>query len=74
MWPISMSSDMSDLKEALQRLESHERECAVRYEMIQMQLDEQSKRFDRLENLGVRGFTSLFVVVTMAVGILEFLR
>ena len=65
---------MNDLEQALSRLEAHERECAVRYEMIQMQLDEHNKRFDRLENLVTRGFTSLFVVVTMAIGVLEFMR
>ena len=65
---------MNDLEQALSRLDAHERECTVRYEMIQMQLDEHNRRFDRLENLVTRGFTSLFVVVTMAIGVLEFLR
>jgi hypothetical protein len=65
---------MSDLEQAIIRLEAHERECSIRYEMIQMQLDEHNKRFDRLEALMARGFGMVAVMITMAIAILEFAR
>lgn len=65
---------MSDLEQAIIRLEAHERECSIRYDMIQMQLDEHNKRFDRLEALMTRGFGMVAVMITMAIGILEFAR
>jgi hypothetical protein len=65
---------MSDLEQAISRLEAHERECSVRYEMIQMQLDEHNKRFDRLEALMSRGFFAMGVMITLAITILEFAR
>jgi len=42
---------MSKAEELLTRIEGHEKECAVRYEMIQRQLDEGYKRFDKLERM-----------------------
>jgi hypothetical protein len=42
--------------------------------MIQMQLDEHNKRFDRLEALMARGFGMVAVMITMAIAILEFAR
>tara|TARA_R100000951_G_scaffold18091_1_gene14455 strand:+ start:622 stop:822 length:201 start_codon:yes stop_codon:yes gene_type:complete len=39
------------VNDVLARLEKHEAECAVRYEMINKQLDEGNKRFDKLERL-----------------------
>ncbi len=39
------------VNDVLARLEKHEAECAVRYEMINKQLDEGNKRFDKLEKL-----------------------
>jgi hypothetical protein len=65
---------MSDLEQAIIRLEAHERECSIRYDMIQMQLDEHNKRFDRLEALMTRGFGMVAVMITVAIGILEFAR
>ena len=46
---------MSDLEQALSRLEAHERECSIRYEMIQMQLDAHNQRFDKLEKASLNG-------------------
>ncbi len=40
---------MTTTKEALIKLEAHERECAVRYEYIEKRLDEGSAKFKRLE-------------------------
>ena len=36
---------------ALQRIETHEKECALRYESIKERLDSGSKRFDKLERM-----------------------
>jgi hypothetical protein len=65
---------MNSVDEALARLDKHEAECALRYEMIQLQLDEHNKRFDRLERMMTGGFASLAVIITMAIAILEFAR
>jgi hypothetical protein len=40
---------MTATKEALIKLEAHERECAIRYEYIEKRLDEGSAKFKRLE-------------------------
>ena len=42
---------MSKTEELLLRIEGHEKECAVRYEMIQRQMDDGVKRFDKLEKM-----------------------
>ena len=41
--------DKSD--KALQEINTHERECALRYENIERRLESGSKRFDRIEHL-----------------------
>ena len=43
---------MTKAEELIARLEGHEKECLVRYEMIQRQLDDGVKRFDKLEKNG----------------------
>ena len=65
---------MNNLEQALSKLEAHERECSVRYEMIQMQLDDHSSRFDRLERMMTAGFGSIGIIITLAIAILEFAR
>ena len=65
---------MTDIDQTLSRLEAHERECTVRYQMIQMQLDEHNKRFDRLEKMMTGGFATIGVMITLAIAILEFAR
>ena len=40
---------MATAKEALIRVEGHEKECAIRYEHIEERLDEGSDKFKRLE-------------------------
>jgi hypothetical protein len=42
--------------------------------MIQLQLDNHSKRFDRLEALMSRGFFAMGIMITLAIAILEFAR
>jgi|OM-RGC.v1.034124353 hypothetical protein len=51
-------------------LNSHERECAIRYELINRQLDQGGKRFDRLETMLMSMYP--FIVATIAVA--EYLR
>jgi len=51
-------------------LSAHERECALRYEMINKQLDDGGKRFDRLEAMMISMYP--FIVATIAVA--EYLR
>ena len=65
---------MTPVDEALARLEKHEAECALRYEMIQLQLDEHNRRFDKLEKMMQGGFASIAVIITVAIAILEFAR
>jgi hypothetical protein len=40
---------MPTVKEAIARIESHEKECALRYLAIEQRLESGSKRFDKLE-------------------------
>ena len=51
---------MSTAKEALLKVEAHERECAIRYENIEKRLDEGSAKFRRLEYImwGLYGLTA----------------
>ena len=65
---------MTPVDEALARLDKHEAECALRYEMIQLQLDEHNRRFDKLEKMMQGGFASIDVIITVAIAILEFAR
>ena len=37
------------MNDAIKRIDSHEKECALRYENIEKRLEDGSKRFDRLE-------------------------
>tara|TARA_R110002020_G_scaffold173745_2_gene364681 strand:+ start:76 stop:258 length:183 start_codon:yes stop_codon:yes gene_type:complete len=40
---------MTTPKEAIIKIEGHEKECAIRYEHIEKRLDEGSEKFKRLE-------------------------
>jgi hypothetical protein len=40
---------MATVKEALIRLEGHEKECAIRYQNIERRLEEGSQRFKKSE-------------------------
>ena len=42
---------MATVKDAMGRMESHEKECAIRYSNIEKRLEDGSKRFDKLEGL-----------------------
>ena len=61
---------MTKTEELLARIESHERECAVRYEMINKQLDEGSKRFDKLERMVL----SIYPFIIASIVVAEYFR
>ena len=42
---------MDKADEALQEINTHERECALRYERIEERLADGSSRFDRIERM-----------------------
>ena len=57
---------MATVKDALYQIQSHEKECAIRYQNIEKRLDEGSEKFKRLENLlwGVYPFIVGAIVLT----------
>ena len=57
---------MATVKDALNQINSHEKECAIRYQNIEKRLDEGSEKFRRLENLlwGVYPFIVGAIVLT----------
>ena len=61
---------MTKTEELLARIEGHERECAVRYEMINKQLDEGSKRFDKLERMVL----SIYPFIIASIVVAEYFR
>jgi len=46
-----LKNNMATVKEALIKLEAHEKECALRYANIEKRLDEGKAKFDRLEKM-----------------------
>ena len=56
---------MATVKDALNKIESHERECKALYKSIDKRLEAGSKRFDKLENMiwGVYPFIVISVVL-----------
>ena len=56
---------MAAVKDALNAIESHERECRALYKSIDKRLEAGSKRFDKLENMiwGVYPFIVISVVL-----------
>tara|TARA_R100000329_G_C7618331_1_gene219721 strand:+ start:553 stop:738 length:186 start_codon:yes stop_codon:yes gene_type:complete len=61
---------MSRTEELLARLEGHERECLIRYEMIQRQLDSGVKRFDKLEKMVL----SIYPFIIASIVVAEYFR
>jgi hypothetical protein len=57
---LSLRNRMTTVKEALILLESHEKQCAIRYEHIEKRLEEGSVKFKRLEFIlwGLYGLTA----------------
>ncbi len=65
---------MDVAKEALMKLEAHEKECLVRYESIQRQLDEHNSRFDKLDSAMNRQLIVIMTIIPLVIGIMEFMR
>jgi|TARA_R100001129_G_scaffold125561_1_gene87937 hypothetical protein len=42
---------MTTIKDAVNKITTHEKECAIRYENIEKRLDQGQARFARLENM-----------------------
>lgn len=61
-------------QEALIKLEAHERECLIRYENIQRQLDEHNARFDKLDAAMNRQLIVIMTVIPLVIGVIEFIR
>ena len=62
---------MSDKGEqALNEVNAHEKQCAIRYEAIEKRLDSGSKRFDRLESM----IWGVYVTVIVAVALPQFIN
>lgn len=61
-------------QEALIKLEAHEKECLIRYESIQRQLDEHSARFDKLDAAMNRQLIVIMTVIPLVIGVIEFIR
>ena len=56
---------MATVKDALNKLQSQEKECAIRYKNIEARLESGTKRFDKLENMiwGVYPFIVVSVIL-----------
>jgi hypothetical protein len=65
---------MDVAREALIKLESHEKECLIRYENIQRQLDEHNSRFDKLDAAMNRQLVVIMTVIPLVIGVIEFIR
>jgi len=52
---------------ALQEINTHERECALRYERIEERLKDGSRRFDRLENMIWGVYAAVFIAVAIPI-------
>ena len=72
-------------REAIIRLEAHEKECLVRYTNIQDTLNKHHERFDKLETKAQSGFerieklmmyggTFVIAVLSLLITVLEFMR
>ena len=57
---------MATAKDALNQIQSHEKECAIRYQNIEKRLDEGSEKFKKLEHMlwGIYPFMVGAIVLT----------
>ena len=60
---LAKAMGMDQGQKALQEINAHERECALRYERIEERLADGSRRFDRLERM-------LWGVIVLIIGTL----
>ena len=57
-------------EQALNEVNAHEKQCAIRYEAIEKRLESGSKRFDRLESM----IWGVYVTVIVAVALPQFIN
>ena len=57
---------MTTIKDALNAIESHERECKALYKSIDKRLEDGSKRFDKLDNMIWAVYPFIVAVVFLA--------
>ena len=57
---------MATVKETIAKLETHEKECAIRYANIEQRLADGSKRFDKLDNMIWAVYPFIVAVVFLA--------
>ena len=60
---------MAIVKEAMLKIEAHEKECAIRYQNIEKSLDDGGKKFDKLERM----ILGLYIASAASLGIDKFL-
>ena len=57
---------MTTVKDALNAIEAHERECKALYKSIDKRLEDGSKRFDKLDNMIWAVYPFIVAVVFLA--------
>jgi|TARA_B100000700_G_C14406823_1_gene561740 acyl carrier protein phosphodiesterase len=57
---------MATIKDALNAIEAHERECKALYKSIDKRLEDGSKRFDKLDNMIWAVYPFIVAVVFLA--------
>ena len=57
---------MATTKEAIQKIETHEKECSIRYKNIEKRLEDGAKRFDKLENMIWAVYTFILVSLVLS--------
>jgi hypothetical protein len=60
---------MATAKDALHQIQTHEKECAIRYQHIEKRLDEGSDKFKRIEVM----LWGLYGLVATSLGVSKFL-
>ena len=60
---------MANVKEAMLKIESHKKECTLRYSNIEKRLDEGSKKFEKLEKM----ILGLYIAFAASLGIDKFI-
>ena len=60
---------MATTKETMQKLEAHERECAIRYENIEKRLDKGDAKFDAMDAKFTKYILGLYVLIIVATGV-----
>ena len=60
---------MATTKESLEKIASHERECAIRYGNIEKRLDKGDAKFDAMDTKFTRYIIGLYLLIIAASGL-----